>query len=223
MIQGFKISLIIPCYNEEEGLDTVLKAVPNSIDEIIVVDNNSTDNTSNIAKSLGAIVIPEKQKGYGFAYHTGFKNASGDIFVTLDGDGTYPVDEIEKNIEILLKENLDFISCCRFPLVNQEVMDPVSKFGNKVLTFVTEILFGFHLKDSQSGMWIFKKNSLSKLTLKSNGMALSEEIKIEAIKRKLKFKEVHIAYYQRFGEKKIKKFQDGIINLIYLFQLKFRR
>ncbi len=55
------------------------------------------------------------------------------------------------------------------------------------------------------------------------GMALSEEIKIEAIKRKLKFKEVHIAYYQRFGEKKIKKFQDGIINLIYLFQLKFRR
>jgi hypothetical protein len=123
----------------------------------------------------------------------------------------------------LLSDKLDFISACRFPLMDKKNMDPVSKLGNFVLTATTRILFGRGLKDSQSGMWIFHSASLQKLKLKSNGMALSEEIKIEAIRRGLKFREVHIPYYERYGEKKIKKFQDGIKNLWYLVALRFRK
>lgn len=223
MIQNFSVGIIIPCYNEEEGLPIVLKSIPEIVDKVFIVDNQSDDMTAQIAQNFGAIVLTENQKGYGFAYKKGFQNIDTDLIVTLDGDGTYPAEEIPRLVHILINENLDFISACRFPLKNPENMDILSKIGNYILTFTTQILFGYGIKDSQSGMWVFKKDILSKIRLESNGMALSEEIKIEVIKKKLAFKEVHIPYYQRYGKKKIKKFQDGIKNLVFLFYLKIRK
>lgn len=223
MLRGQKLSLIIPCYNEEEGLPVVLKKVPAFIDEVLIVDNNSTDLTAGIAEQNGARVFREPRQGYGYAYHLGFAQATGDIFITMDGDGTYPPEEIERLVNQLLDEDLEFISACRFPLQNKKNMDPVSKFGNWVLTFTTKLLFGLGLKDSQSGMWVLRRASLSRLTLRSNGMPFSEEIKIEAIRRGLRFKEVHIPYHLRYGEKKIKKFRDGVRNLWWLFKLRFRK
>ena len=140
----------------------------------------------------------------------------------MDGDGTYPVEENSPIDPDLENEQLDFISACRFPLQNPKNMDPVSKFGNWVLTTLTDILFRYRLRDSQSGMWVFRRACLKKLKLESTGMPFSEEIKIEAIRRKLKFKEVHIPYYERYGEKKIKKFRDGLKNILFLFYLRFR-
>jgi len=219
----FSIAVIIPCYNEEDGIRQVLTTLPDFIDEKIVVNNESSDKTVEVAKACGATVIHESNKGYGFAYHAGFSYVQQDIIITMDGDGTYPVEAIEPLINQLIDKQLDFISGCRFPLLNPEAMDPVSKVGNWILTFTTQMLFGFGLKDSQSGMWVFKKSALSKMTLQSNGMALSEEIKIEAIKRKLKFAEIHIPYHERIGYKKIKKFKDGILNLLFLVKLKLRK
>lgn len=223
MFHHHHISVIIPCYNEELGLPFVLEKMPALVDEVVIVDNNSTDTTAEIGRKAGARVFREAQQGYGYAYHRGFAEAKGDIFVTLDGDGTYPVEEIGRLLQLLEDEKLDFISACRFPLMNKKNMDPVSKLGNFVLTLTTRVLFGRGLKDSQSGMWIFRRSALAKLTLRSNGMALSEEIKIEAIRRGLRFKEVHIPYYERYGEKKIKKFQDGVKNLWFLFALRLRK
>ena len=201
----------------------VLKKVPEEVDEIVIVDNNSSDMTATIGQDFGAKVFREEQQGYGHAYFKGMAEATGDIFITMDGDGTYPPEEIPRLLEILIADKLDFISARRFPLSNPKNMDPVSKFGNWVLTLVTRVLFGYGLKDSQSGMWVFRKEILEKIRLESRGMAFSEEIKIEVIKRGLKFREVHIPYYLRFGKKKIKKFQDGIRNLFFLFQLRFRK
>jgi hypothetical protein len=223
LFKQFRISLIIPCYNEEEGLPFVLEKVPDLVDEIIIVDNNSTDTTAEVAQKHGAKVFRENQQGYGHAYFRGFAEATGDIFITMDGDGTYPPESIEGLLAALVDEQLDFISACRFPLSNPKNMDPVSKFGNWVLTTVTRVLFGQKLKDSQSGMWVFRKTALATIRLESRGMAFSEEIKIEAIRRKLKFKEIHIPYHLRYGKKKIKKFQDGIKNLWFLFRLRFRK
>lgn len=201
----------------------VLEKVPDWVDEVVIVDNNSTDKTARIGEEMGARVFREEKQGYGYAYHRGFAEAKGDIFITMDGDGTYPVEEMQRLTDMLLDRELDFISACRFPLSNPENMDGVSKFGNKVLTLSARILFGYGLKDSQSGMWVFRKECLSKMKLKSNGMAFSEEIKIEAIRRKLRFAEEHIPYHLRYGEKKIKKFRDGIKNLWFLIPLRFRR
>lgn len=223
MIQDVRISLIIPCYNEELGLPYVLESVPGFVDEIVIVDNNSTDLTANIGAQFGARVFKEMQQGYGHAYFKGFAEATGDLFITMDGDGTYPTESIEQLVKMLLEESLDFISACRFPLQNPKNMDPVSKLGNWVLTQTCRLLFGYGLKDSQSGMWVFRKEALGRVRLESKGMAFSEEIKIEAIRRGLKFKEVHIPYHLRYGEKKIKKFQDGFRNLWFLFRLRMRK
>lgn len=223
MHAGLCISLIIPCYNEEEGLEFVLQRVPESVDEVIIVDNNSTDTSVQVAGQFGAKVFREARQGYGHAYFKGFAEATGDVFVTMDGDGTYPAEEINRLLDELTNQKLDFISACRFPLSNPENMDPVSKFGNWVLTTVTRVLFGYKLKDSQSGMWVFRKGALEKIRLTQKGMAFSEEIKIEAIRRNLAFEEIHIPYHLRFGEKKIKKFRDGFLNLWFLLRLRFRK
>lgn len=223
MILGHTIAVIIPCYNEEEGLEKVLTTIPKSVDKIIVVDNNSTDTTASIGESLGAFVYREVQQGYGYAYKKGFSVVDTDIIVTLDGDGTYPTDKIEDLVKVLIQENIEFISACRFPLSNPKSMDPISKLGNWILTTTTKILFGTRIQDSQSGMWVFYRKVLEKIRLESNGMALSEEIKIECLKRDIQFKEVHIPYYERYGKKKIKKFEDGVKNLFFLLKLKLRK
>src|SRR5207245_5470442 len=86
MYKGQSITVIIPCLNEEQGIEQILRSMPDFVDEVIVVDNDSTDRTSEIAASLGATVIREEVRGYGRSYKRGFAGATGDIIITLDGD-----------------------------------------------------------------------------------------------------------------------------------------
>lgn len=224
MLNKNSIALIIPCYNEEEGLKILLPKIPKFIDEVIIVDNNSTDNTSDIARSFGCTVLSEKTPGYGAAYKCGFSNVSKDIVITMDGDDTYPIHEVKHNIEILLNNNYDFITCSRFPLLNKSAMNFSNIIGNKILTIVTKVLFGTSIKDSQSGMWVFKKHIFNYIFPKSNGMPLSQEIKILALRHpKINFFETHIAYASRIGEVKLEKWRDGFKNLNFLFRMRFTK
>ena len=216
MIRDRKISVVIPCYNEEDGVRHVIEGMPKYVDEIVVVDNNSTDRTGDVARSLGAKVVFEKRPGYGAAYKAGLPAATGDIVATLDGDGSYPSDVIQELVEQLLDRRLDFISGCRFPLANPKAMPFTNQVGNGVLTLVMFVLFGKPVRDSQSGMWVFRREILKDLRLTSDGMPLSEEIKIEALMRRLKFEEIHIRYLERIGEVKLRKWKDGWENLVFL-------
>ena len=222
MHRDLKISVVIPCYNEEEGVRYVIDGLPECIDEVVVVDNNSTDRTAEVARSLGANVVFEKRKGYGAAYKAGLPAATGDVIVTLDGDGTYPSEQIPELVEYLEDQNLDFISASRFPLKNPEAMNFTNKIGNNVLTIAMLLLYGTPIKDSQSGMWIFRTRVLPKLNLTSDGMPLSEEIKIEAIRAKdVAFAEYHVNYHPRVGEVKLDKWRDGFRNLVFLVKKRF--
>jgi dolichol-phosphate hexosyltransferase len=219
MHRGLKISVVIPCYNEEDGIRSVIESMPSYVDEIVVVDNNSTDRTSEIARSLGAVVVFQPVKGYGAAYQAGLPAATGDVIATLDGDGTYPADEISILVDALEDRKLDFISGARFPLRNGNAMNFSNKVGNMVLTLTTMLLWFRPLRDSQSGMWVFRRSVLPKLRLTSNGMPLSEEIKIEAIEKLgRRFAEVGIDYRPRIGEVKLQKWRDGWLNLSFLFR-----
>jgi glycosyltransferase involved in cell wall biosynthesis len=218
------ITIVVPTLNEEKSIGKVIDEIPKEKlkadgykTEIIVVDSNSTDKTREVAKNKGVKVVIERRMGYGRAYKTGFKKARGDIIVTADGDFTYPLYVIPKLIKILEEEKLDFISTNRFMNIGKNTMSFFHKIGNIILNKVFRFLFGKGIKDSQSGMWVFKKNILKNLNLKSDGMAFSEEIKIEVLKRGLKFKEVPIKYRHRIGTKKVKTFEDGLKNFIYLF------
>jgi glycosyltransferase involved in cell wall biosynthesis len=222
MHRGLKLSVVIPCYNEEEGVRTVIESMPSYVDEIVVVDNNSTDRTAEVARSLGAVVVFQPRKGYGAAYQAGLPAATGDVIATLDGDGTYPADEISGLVDALEDRGLDFISGSRFPLRNPAAMNFTNKVGNFVLTIATMVLWFRPLKDSQSGMWVFRRRVLPQLRLTSDGMPLSEEIKIEAIEKLgSKFAEVGIDYRPRIGEVKLQKWRDGWLNLSFLFAKRF--
>jgi glycosyltransferase involved in cell wall biosynthesis len=218
-----KISVVIPTINEEASIGRVIDEIPKDLDlEVIVVDSNSTDRTVEIAKSKGAKVINEPRLGYGRAYKTGFENATGDIIVALDGDLTYPAYKIKDFTDILKRDNLDFITCDRLTKLQKGVMSAKHKFGNFVLNFCTRLLFGIKIKDSQSGMWIFRKKILPSLELTSDEMAFSEELKIEAWRKGFKCREIPIEYRVRKGEAKIISWKHGTGNLIFLFKKFFK-
>jgi glycosyltransferase involved in cell wall biosynthesis len=224
MYKGQSITVIIPCLNEEQGIGKVLHAMPPYVDEIIVVDNGSTDRTAQVAASLGAKVITEELRGYGRAYRRGFAAATGDLIVTLDGDHSYPIDGVSYLLEAFLHLDVDFLNASRFPVRDSRAMSFKHKFGNLVLSLVTSILFFRWVRDSQSGMWVLRRSILTDMKLEADGMAFSEEIKVEAIRnRRIRFGEISILYSTRLGEMKLSPWRDGIQNLAFLVRKRFWR
>ena len=141
--------------------------------------------------------------------------------VTGDGDATYPFDRIHEYVQMLIDKDLDFISTDRFAELKHGSMSVKHAFGNFILATAMRILFLINVKDSQSGMWIFKKEILDKIQPLddfNDGMPFSEEIKIEMFSnKKIKTKEIPSALYMREGEKKLESFNDGFRNLKFLF------
>ena len=222
MYKSLRVTVVIPCLNEEEGIQEVLREVPSFVDEIIVVDNGSTDRTAAVAREMGARVVTEMNRGYGRAYKSGFAQATGDIIVTLDGDHSYPVDALSYLLEAFMHCRVGFLSASRLPVLTDSAMSLKHKIGNRILSLVMSLLFFRLVHDSQSGMWVFRRDALEKMNLTSDGMAFSEEIKIEAIKNsEIGFREIFISYSQRIGEKKLRPWRDGFHNLIFLLRKRF--
>lgn len=208
----------MPCLNEEEGIRLVLSAMPSYVDSVIVVDNGSTDRTPHVAQSLGAKVIHESRRGYGRAYQTGIPAAEGDITVTMDGDASYPPHEIGHVVDPIIDDQADFVSGSRFPLKDTRTMTATSRIGNTGLTLFANMLFLKRMKDSQSGMWAFRNSLYNTIAAKSDGMAFSQELKINALTHPdVRFKEVHISYSPRIGTVKLAWLKDGVLNLSNLF------
>lgn len=224
MYREQRITVIIPCLNEEQGIEQVLRLMPSFVDEVIVVDNASTDRTSDVARSLGAQVIREEVRGYGRSYKKGFSQASGDIIVTLDGDHSYPPDAISYLLEAFFHLQADFLNASRFPVRDGTAMSAKHKFGNLVLSLATSMLYFRWVRDSQSGMWVFRRSILKEMDLVSDGMAFSEEIKIEALRNHtIRFEEISIMYTSRLGEVKLNPWRDGFHNLWFLVKKRFSR
>jgi glycosyltransferase involved in cell wall biosynthesis len=222
MYKGQSITVIIPCLNEEQGIRRVLEDMPEFVDEVIVVDNNSTDRTHEVATSLGAKVIRETVRGYGRSYKRGFANATCDLIVTLDGDHSYPVDALSYLLEAFLHLDVDFLNASRFPVRDGKAMSMKHKIGNLILSLAMSTLYFRWVRDSQSGMWVFRRSILKEMKLVSDGMAFSEEIKIEALKSsRVRFGEISILYTSRLGEIKLSPWRDGFQNLWFLVKKRF--
>lgn len=220
---------MLPTLNEEEGIGKTIDSINRAYFEknrwnldVVIIDGDSKDKTREIAKLKGAKIIIEKRKGYGRAYKTGLTQTSGDIIVTGDADATYPFHLIHEYIQLLIDENLDFITTDRFAELKHRSMSIKHRFGNLILATTLRILFFIKLRDSQSGMWIFKRTTLDKIQPLENfndGMPFSEEIKIEMFTNKnIKTKEIPSTLYAREGQVKLESFKDGIKNLKFLFK-----
>ena len=218
------VSVVMPALNEADNVKVALDRIPVAElaaigyqTEIIVVDNGSEDGTAELARQAGARVVTEPHRGYGHAYKCGFAEAKGDVICAMDADGTYPAEILPELVTMLPREDLDFISTDRFASMTNGVMSRRNKWGNNLLTLASRVLFQVPFRDSQSGMWVFRSALLDDMRLSADGMALSEEIKIEAAWRlKARCAEVSIDYGYRRGDSKLRVWRDGVGNLYHL-------
>ena len=212
MYSNKKITVVIPCYNEEKGIEKILQKKPSFIDEIIVVDNNSDDDTPVIAKRYGATVLFVKERGYGAAYRKGLSHPlKGDIIVMLDGDDSYPISEVEKFIIHAEVNNYDFLSGCRFPLSDKGAMPFIKRMSNYFISYLIRKCFRIGMIDSQSGMIVFRRRLLEKIFPLNPGMGFSQEIKLKAwIDPSIRSGELHVNYHVRSGTLKFRPIRDGL-------------
>jgi len=214
---------VLPTRNEEAAIGKVLDEVRSGLaslggSELLVVDTMSTDRTREIAAARGARIVPEPRRGYGRAYKTGFAEALGEIVVALDADLSYPPDRIPGFVEMIDRREADFVSGNRLDHSNASSMSGMHRVGNAILNRTFRLLFRFPIRDSQSGMWAFRRELLDRFEVVHDGMAFSEELKLEAIRSGARFREVAIPYRERLGEKKIRSVPDATANLVWLIR-----
>jgi glycosyltransferase involved in cell wall biosynthesis len=223
MLHNRTISAVIPCKNEAQTLPILLKKIPTFIDEIIVVDNNSSDQSGSIAKHLNAKVVKEKRKdwqgvGYGFAHQTGLRIAKGDIILTLDADDSFPVSQLKSLISYFEENQLDFLSGNRFSLKTTRPLSFYRKVGNTVLNTLASVLFGHRFQDILCGFWIVRKTALPELQPQSGGWNFSPEIKLLAHSNtQMKTLEVPILFTDRkYDVSKQHLLLSGLVHALYL-------
>lgn len=221
-----RVSVVLPCLDEEESIGTCLDQIENVLREngldaeILIVDNGSQDRSIEIAKMKrlkNLRIVEEKRKGYGSAYLKGIREARGDYIFMSDSDGTYDFRNLPRFIK-RLDRGCDFVIGNRFT----DKMDKKSmpfmnrRLGNPLLSGILRLFFGASVSDAHCGMRAIKKEAIEKLNLRTTGMEFASEMIIKALRKNLKICEIPIGYHPRKGETKLKKFRDGWRHLRFM-------
>ena len=228
MISKPKVSIIIPCHNEEQAVQKCLDEIREVISihnldtEIVVVDNGSTDRSLEILKTnLGAFpqlnVICEPHLGYGSAYQKGFETAQGQYLFMADCDGTYSFKDIPRFLAELEK-GYDLVVGNRF---NSALLKGVMPWhhryiGNPILSFITKLFFGIKIGDIHCGARAISRDALNKIVLYTTGMEFASEMIIKCARQGLKITEIPISYSKRIGISKLESFSDGWRHLRFI-------
>ena len=224
------ISLIIPCLNEEknigETIDTCIKEIKKiniKNYEIIVVDNNSTDKSSEIAKAKGAKVIFEKERGYGRAIRTGILSAQKDICFIMDADMTYDPSTIEIMLYEHNKNNVDIVIGNRWGVGIQKGAMPFlhKYFGNPILSFIGRYLFDSRIRDFHCGLRSIKTCYAKELPFSATGMEFATEMIVLGSIYKLRFAQVSTSLFKPYKERvpHLNTWSDGWRHLSYMISM----
>lgn len=227
-----KIKVIIPAFNEEESIPLVIKAIPSSVDEIIVVSNNSTDKTEANAKAAGATVLSETNKGYGYACLKGMdyvakQSVKPDIIVFLDGDYSDYPEELDKIVAPIIEDDIDFVVGARVPELREEgSMTGPQIFGNWLATFLMKLFFRSTFTDLGPFRAI-KYEKLLGLHMEDKTYGWTVEMQLKALKQKLSYKEIPVNYRNRIGVSKVSGTIKGAIFagikiLTWIFKYSFK-
>jgi glycosyltransferase involved in cell wall biosynthesis len=227
-----KISIIIPCYNEEKTLLKVVEKV-NEFKlfekEIIIVDDFSTDSSKKIIENLTSkysfikAVFHEKNFGKGRALRSGFKNANGDIILIQDADLEYDPDDYEKLLEPFIKADADVVYGSRFIGGRYVRLHFFWHFiANKILTLLTNIVTNLNMTDMETGYKVFRKKTIESLNLYEDSFGIEPEITIKLAKKGFIFYEVPISYRGRsYKEGKKITFKDALIAIYCIVKYSF--
>ncbi len=216
------VSVVIPCLNEAENIEECVTAAREALHrmdvegEVVVADNDSEDDSAQIAERAGARVVVERRRGYGSAYLAGFAAARGRYIVMADADLTYDfneiprfVDELEKGAEMVIGDRMDNIQPGAMPWLHQYI-------GNPILTGLLNLFFRTGISDAHCGMRALRREVLPRLDLRTTGMEFASEMVIRASKENLRIAEFPIEYHPRGGESKLSSFRDGWRHLRFL-------
>ncbi len=210
------IKVIIPAYNEADSIAAVIKEIPNSVSEIIVVNNNSSDNTLKNAENAGATVLTENRKGYGYACLKGMQYIAEQsnpphIIVFIDGDYSDYPEELTKIVEPILQDDKDFVIGARVKRLREGgSMTPQQIFGNWLATFLMKLLFGATYTDLGPFRAI-KYDKLLELQMEDKTYGWTVEMQLKALKKKLSYTEVPVRYKKRIGISKVSGTVKGSI------------
>jgi len=217
-----RVSLVIPTLNEQDTIGECIQKAravfqDMGVEADIIVADSSSDETPQIARTLGAMVVNVDKLGYGNAYLGGFSWARGDYVVIMDGDLTYDPCEIPKFIK-KLDEGADFVIGTRLKgKILPHAMPGLHRYlGNPLLTGLLNLLFATGISDAHCGMRALKRSALERLQLRTGGMEFASEMVIEASRRGLRIAEVPITYYPRRGESKLSSLSDGWRHLRFM-------
>lgn len=205
-----KISLVIPTLNEEKNLPIVLEEIPDYIDEIIIVDGYSKDNTVEIAKKYNCRIFYD-DVGKGSSLIMGVEQCTGDYVIMMDADWSHRIEELSLFIEGL-EMGYDFVMGSRFLQGGGTAdMTPIRRLGNKLFVIIVNMFFGMNYSDLCYGYRAFRRDIFNKLNLKSKGFAIETEISIKAAKCRLKILEVpSFEKKRKYGKGNLQGFRDGL-------------
>jgi glycosyltransferase involved in cell wall biosynthesis len=210
------IKVIIPAYNEADSIANVINDIPKIVDEVIVVSNNSNDDTIINAKQTGATVLSEPRRGYGYACLKGMEYISNqvvkpDIIVFLDGDYSDNPTELTKIINPIINNDIDFVIGTRISRLRQKgSMTPQQIFGNWLATFLMKLFFKARFTDLGPFRAI-KYHKLLALNMEDKTYGWTVEMQLKALKQKLSYIEVPVSYKQRIGVSKVSGTVKGTI------------
>ena len=219
---GLSVAVILPCYNEEAAIGTVVadfrKVLPEA--RIYVYDNNSRDRTSAVALAAGAIVRSETLQGKGNVVRRMFADVDADIYLMCDGDITYDAASAPALIDKLVAENLDMVVGCR---VDQDAAAyrPGHRFGNAVFTGFVANLFGNRFTDILSGYRVFSRRYVKSFPALSNGFETETELTVHALQLRMPIGEMNTPYGARVegSTSKLSTYRDGYRIMVMILRL----
>jgi glycosyltransferase involved in cell wall biosynthesis len=218
-----RIAVLIPCFNEESTIATVVQNIRAELPDtqIYVFDNNSTDRTVERARENGAVIFHERRQGKGFVVQSMFREIDADIYVMLDGDGTYPAASVHALLEPVLANRADMVVGSRLDPAGQSQFHWMNRLGNHIFLFLTRALFGVRIHDMLSGYRAFRRNIVKQLPLFSQGFEIETELTIKALQRGYRIIEIpiHLSNRPAGSYSKIRHAHDGVSIMGTIFSL----
>lgn len=209
---GLRLAVLIPCYNEESCIGEVVadfrRVLPSA--RVYVYDNNSTDRTREIARAAGADVRLESRQGKGNVVRRMFADTEADVYVLIDGDGTYDAASAPQLVDLLLEEGLDMVNAARTEQ-SQAAYRRGHRFGNRLLTGMVRVIFGRQLTDLLSGYRILSRRFVKSFPALSTGFEIETELTVHALELRMPLAEVHAPYRERRegSASKLHTYRDG--------------
>lgn len=204
-----KVTVVVPTFNEEKGIGGVVSSFKKLGFDVLVVDGGSKDRTREIAEKNGAKVILQTGKGKGNAVSDAFKILDSDVIVLIDGDGSYPAEEVHKLLEPIENGIADHVIGNRFYSYEKGAFTRLNLIGNKILNFFFRFAYGVSLNDILSGYRAIRKEVYKNIEIKKSGFEVEVELTVETLAKGFKVAEVPISYRKREGKTKLKPIRDG--------------